>query len=350
MVSCTVQILLWSLIAVLATILLLLIIFSAYIASVAENFVTEFNRHFEVFCENLPGITYREEVYIPLENGVYEKPLATALVDISYNVSISNCANILPLPNPPGFTNQLRIEGIEPINGDRVMFAYIFWNRRLCKAVIAFTGTEFISEWQSDIEFEQVAPTSLNGYKTGVLIHQGFYDIYIAIRDQLWNWWNNNQSWVKTLYITGHSLGGALSTICAYDFAEVFLNRDCNISNGCNSHTCTPDIPNDCNDPCISVNLPIHYSFAAPRSGNPTYAREFYKRLPTSLRIVNTEDVVPTLPPATWDRYTYEQTAGSIPFTISLGSFRDNHSQAYYYHLPECAQVAGCNVIPQNLT
>lgn len=175
----------------------------------------------------------------------------------------------------------------------------------------------------------------------------------MSIRDQLWDWWNNNQScdfvapkgWVQTLYITGHSLGGALSTICGYDFAEVFFDRDCNVSAACNSQTCTPDIPNACDDPCIAKSLPIHYSFAAPRSGNTTYARTFNQRLPTSLRINNSEDVVPQLPPATWEGYTYEHTAGNVPFTISLGSLRDDHIQAYYYHLPECPQVARCNIV-----
>lgn len=274
-------------------------------------------------------------------------------MDISTNVSISNCSNILPIPDPPGFTHQLRIEGLEPINGDKLMFAYIFWNRHLRHAAIAFTGTEFISEWQSDFEFEQVPPVVLNGYKEGVLVHSGFYEIYVAIRDQLWNWWNDKQKseevapkdWVRTLYITGHSLGGALSTICGYDFAEVFLDRDCNISAACNSRTCTPDIPNECGDLCIARSLPVHYSFAAPRSGNTVYASTFNQRLPTSIRINNTEDVIPQLPPATWEDYTYEQTGGSVPFTISLGSLREDHIQAYYYHLPECPQVARCNIV-----
>lgn len=336
---------LWSLIAVFVTIVICIIIFTLYIDITINDFINKYIGNVNSFCDNPPPIVYREEVYIPYENGVYEKPLATALVDISTNTSNANCSSVLPIPNPPGFTHQLRVEGLEPINGNKVMFAYIFWNRRTCHAVISFTGTFFKSEWQSDFEFEQIPPTALNGYKDGVLIHKGFYDIYMSIRDQLWNWWTTNQSWVRTLYITGHSLGGALSTICGYDFAEVFFDKDCNVSAACNSLTCTPDISNTCNDPCIAKFLPIHYSFAAPRSGNTTYARTFNQRLPTSLRINNTEDVVPDLPLSTWEGYTYEHTASNVPFTISLGSLRDNHIQAYYYHLPECPQVARCNVI-----
>lgn len=137
--SCAAQIILWSLISILATIVLAVIIFAAYVAGETERFISAFNQQFDLFCETLPPLTYREEVYIPYENGVYEKPLAIALMDISTNTSISNCSNILPIPNPPGFTHQLRVEGLEPINGAKLMFAYIFWNRHLCHAAIALS-------------------------------------------------------------------------------------------------------------------------------------------------------------------------------------------------------------------
>lgn len=346
MVPYSIQILLWSLASALATIFLAIIIFYLYYLNFRAQFVAEFNQSFENFCDNLPSIVYQEKVYIPFENGVYEHPLAIALADIAFNTSAANCANILPLSNPPEFNSQLRIEGIEPFSGENVMFAYIFWNRKLCHAAIAFTGTVSIAEWRSDFDYEQVPPIALNGYQDGVLVHRGFYNIYMTIRNKLWDWWDNNSHWVKTLYITGHSLGGALSTICGYDFAEVFEDRECG-TNACNSQTCNPQLINECDDPCLLMNLPIHYSFAAPRSGNPTYAKIFNQRLPTSLRINNTEDLVPQLPPASLLEYIYEQTGGSVPFTISLGSLAQDHIQAYQYHLPICADVAPC-IINQN--
>ena len=321
MASCGVQILLWVIMAVLVTLILSFMVFYLYLISYRQGFINEFDDQFNQFCDSLPPITYRRAVYIPFENGVYEKRLATALLDISFNTTKANCTNVLPIPNPPKFNNQLRVEGPDPITHQQSMFAYIFWNRGLCHACISFTGTETVAEWQSNVQFEQVAPTSLNGYTSGVLVHKGFYNIYLSIRNQLWDWWNKN-SWVKTLYITGHSLGAALSTICAYDFADVFVEDDCD----------TESIK------------PIHYSFAAPRSGNVKYSRVFTVRMPTSLRINNTEDIIPQLPPATFRGYTYEQTRGSIPFTISLGSLKQDHVEAYAFSLPECAQVADCYV------
>ncbi len=361
---------------------LLIIIISLMLASAMEYinyFYGMINQQFGDVCSDVSPITYRESVYVPYQNGVYEKSLATALVDISFATSRSNCTSLLPIPNPPGFTHQLRIEGIAPISRETLMFAYIFWNTD--SAIISFTGTEFNSVWKSDLQFQQVAPIALNGYKPGVLVHKGFYDIYVSIRDQLWNWWNNNGSHIRTLYITGHSLGGALSTICGYDFADVFINNiHANNSQHCNHHNhCDKNHHNHCNNHhnhcdnhhnhcdnhhnhdknhtvcinndkgeddtrCLIRYKPIHYSFAAPRSGNIEYVNVFNERLPTSIRVNNTEDIIPALPPAVIKNEIYEQTGGNLPFTSALDTIQNNHSRAYIDHLPECAQVAKCHI------
>lgn len=112
-------------------------------------------------------------------------------------------------------------------------------------------------------------------------------------------------------------MGGAVSTICAYDMANAFEGYTTEI-------------------------YPIHYSFAAPRSFNVKGAMEFSKLIPTSLRIVNTEDSIPTLPPATWDGYTYSQTIGMISFTKSLGSLGADHVTAYKNFMPVCSNNAAC--------
>jgi len=313
-------------------------------SNIRQSFINQFNEYFDELCES-PDTIYRKDVYIPYKNGTYEKDLATALLDISFNVTKANCDNLLPIPNPPEFNQQLRIQGISPIDGQSTMYAYIFWNMSLGFACIAFTGTVSLSEWKSDVQYEQVAPTQLNGYQDGILVHQGFYNIYLSIRNQLWSWWNQNSTCITTLFITGHSLGGALSTICSFDFADalspiISMNKDIK-----------------CVVPKDEIYFPIHYSFAAPRSGNTGYVQVFNERIPTSIRVNNTEDIVPQLPPAAWingpilkklglfwDGWIYEQTGGNIPFTVSLGSIANNHIQAYHDYLPECAQVAPCHI------
>lgn len=296
----------WIIAAVLITIILCYIFCQIYIQNVKNNILNQLIIASSGYCNSIGPINYREAVYIPQNNSIYEQKLATALLDISFATTLSNCSNII-VPNPPGFTHQLQIMGIDPSTGINSMFAYIYWND--IQAVIAFTGTFSKGEWLDDFNYPLVPATVLNGYQSGVECHKGFYSIYTAIRSELWAWFQEHL--VLHLYITGHSLGGALSTICAYDFADY---------------------------------NPIHYSFAAPRSGNVDYANIFNTRVPQSLRINNTEDIVPTLPPATFRSYTYQQTGQNVPFTISLGSLSKDHSQAYMDYMPTCPVVAKCQM------
>jgi len=71
---------------------------------------------------------------------------------------------------------------------------------------------------------------------------------------------------VKCLFITGRSLGGALSTICAYDIHNI---DDVEI---------------------------VHYSFSSPRVGNAIFAKEFNRRVVHSYWTYNTEDLVTEIP------------------------------------------------------
>jgi triacylglycerol lipase len=259
---------------------------------------------FDSFCKTAVPVVYRESVYRPEINGRYEKSLAIALFDIALNTTKSNCDFLLPIINPPGFEDQLRVEGIDPISNKSHMFGYLFWNFNTEELIISFTGTLTISTVLLDMYYSQVPALNLNGYQDGVMCHSGFYNIYMAIRSILWTWWDHNKHRIKTIYITGYSLGGALSTLCAFDFAE---------------------------------EQPIHYSFGAPRSGNIQYADLFDQRVPTSLRINNTEDFIPQLPLAsmgTLDRvFIYKHTGGNVPFTYS-GSLSANHLDAYIDFLP----------------
>lgn len=307
--ECGIQILLWVLIAIVGMIMILYLAFLLYIRHLEMQFIKGVTAEFEHFCDTLPPITYREAVTLPVAPDSYSQELAVALVDISFAVAASNCQGV-QVPNPPGFTNQLRIEGIEPTSGDKVMFAYIFWNDTT--AVIAYTGTVYVSEWRSDFEFQQVPPVKLNNYQAGTLVHKGFYDIYLNVRTALMDWWNKHSSTITTLYVTGHSLGGGLCTLCAYDFQGL------------------PETL-------------VHYSFASPRTGNSTFAVAFNGLVENTVRVNNTEDLIPQLPPATFKGWNYEHTGGNAPFTISLNTLLEDHMLAYKEYLPACPQVSGCN-------
>lgn len=259
---------------------------------------------FDNFCKTAIPIVYRGSLARPQIDGVYEKSLAVSLFDIALNTTKSNCDYLLPIMNPPGFDDQLRVEGLDPITNRPHMFGYLFWNFDTGQCIISFTGTLTISTVLLDLHYGQVPGTGLNGYEENILCHRGFYNIYMSIRSVLWAWWQENRHLINSLYITGYSLGGALSTLCAFDFAD---------------------------------ENPIHYSFGAPRSGNVAYADLFDRRVPTSLRINNTEDIIPQLPLASMGTldtvFIYKHTGGNVPFTYS-GTLASNHLDAYIDYLP----------------
>ena len=79
----------------------------------------------------------------------------------------------------------------------------------------------------------------------------------------------NDSSDKWTVAFTGHSLGGALATLAAFDIG--------------------------CRYPEGLVNLKM-YNFGSPRVGNGHFAKEFDKKVPDAWRIVNRNDAVATIP------------------------------------------------------
>jgi hypothetical protein len=75
-------------------------------------------------------------------------------------------------------------------------------------AVIVFRGTDDVPDWFAN----------LDGRSTLVeqgSIHTGFYDAYHALKAQVMKLLEKAKA--KHIWITGHSLGGAVALVCAYD-------------------------------------------------------------------------------------------------------------------------------------
>lgn len=306
------EIILWGLIFIIATIIIFYFLIYYQLVNLPDTVINTLASKYDKPCNLQFELGYRESIYVPKNPAIYEKKLATALLDTCFMTSSANCTAILPIENPPGFTNQLQLNGIEPVSKQNLFIGYIFWNQASGQAIFSFSGTEQLIAWKADFRYHQVPPTELNGYKDGMLVHQGFYDIYSAVRNQIMCWWEENP-WVKNLFITGHSLGAALSAICAFDFAGI-TNENKKL---------------------------IHVSFASPRLANIEFAKEFDERIPQSINVINTEDLIPALVLAQLFGYTYETLGQLTPFIKSGGSLSYNHIDSYYYNLPdepECAK------------
>ena len=168
-----------------------------------------------------------------------------------------------PATPPPGLTelkNHLQsadFELVETFNEGGTQ-AFLATRSTDKIAVLAFRGTEADSwkDVKTDIKFRF--------YKGehGAKMHRGFRDAYQKIKDQVKSAVDQHTQ-DNTLYITGHSLGGALAIIAAKH-----LERDA---------------------------LAACYTFGSPRVGNEEFAEEI--RAPI-YRIVNAADGVPRVPPS----------------------------------------------------
>lgn len=132
------------------------------------------------------------------------------------------------------------------------------------QAVLCFRGTTDEKDWATNTQAKpQPSPYDL----PGLTFHKGFWRAYEQIADQIeLAVLQHVAGSGKTLFITGHSLGGALAQISAAHLCQVKPGIDIG---------------------CV-------YTFGAPRAANGAYK----KVVPVPLhRVINGWDVVPIVPP-----------------------------------------------------
>jgi len=139
------------------------------------------------------------------------------------------------------------------------------------EVVVAIRGTLTVWEWLQDAKFLFKPFTNVAG---AGLTEDGFTDMYDSFSFQPAP---NGSSFIQDLLgrlspnsnvtITGHSLGGALATLLALDFA---------------AHSALP----------LTV-----FTIASPRVGDLTFSRVFDNIVPACFRVANRLDIVPKTPP-----------------------------------------------------
>jgi triacylglycerol lipase len=182
---------------------------------------------------------------------------------------------------------------------------------------VVFRGTKTISEWISDATFSQVDYTYVAG---GGKTETGFTDIYATIESQILAEVNALAATgaYSTLYVAGHSLGGALTVVAAPDLA---------------AHTPFPS--------------PVVYGFAGPRAGDPIFAADYDGAIANSWRVVNTNDEAPKVPNAVTvvfgpapdfkrELFFYEHVSGEYDITFgqpihSISDLVYDHSSCNYF-------------------
>jgi len=181
-------------------------------------------------------------------------------------------------------------------------------------AWIVFRGTDGIKEWLQDFDFTQgdlpakhvnvQRSLHLTGTKITPSVHSGFLEIYMKLRDTLYN----SLAKVKPLkvVVTGHSLGAGVATICGLDLLKYGYDTQV-------------------------------YNFASPRVGDQVFCNIVDKSKLPLYRIVNSSDVIPTLPPSVAPNFNvankpffYNHCGDEHSFDINGQSLVYNHQMIIY--------------------
>jgi hypothetical protein len=223
--------------------------------------------------------------------------------------------------------------------------------------VLAFRGTQSLDEWLRDAtalptRFALDTSTSTPGY-----VHLGFYEQYVTGTDGTAPSTSDPRpvgslaaqvaaalpalesaagGQALPLFVTGHSLGAALATLCAMDVAVNFAAQ---VAEGGAGLTMT--------------------NFASPRVSAGTvvdgitvfdvqqFIINYQERVPDSFRVVNAADLVPILPPPSLQVPKIKTsllfahvTGDPITYCAQLQTIANNHSLADNYQ-PYAQAAAG---------
>jgi triacylglycerol lipase len=204
---------------------------------------------------------------------------------------------------PPGYQIQAQFDA--DVLGNHEPIGFLMSSNT--DAILAFRGTADFPDAIADIRAIQVE-YPYDG--SAGMSHAGFTGIYQSAREAV-------KAAVAALpqglilYVTGHSLGGALAVLATQDIA---VNA--------------------------AFHAPIMYTLAGPRVGDPDFANRFDNVVVTkntsSWRIVNMFDLVPLLPPERifdplkLKTYFYQHVADVLLIGFLKGGAIENHSLDNY--------------------
>lgn len=175
--------------------------------------------------------------------------------------------------------------------------AWVGYSTELRAVVVAFRGTESLIDVLVDANIiphgfdpayplpaasRAASPDPRPPVPDGHWVHSGFFNAYASVRAAVWRVVDECMAaggggdW--HVYVTGHSLGGALATLAAYDASATTFTSG-------------------------RVAGLTMYNFGSPRVGNGVFADAYDARVPDTWRVVNADDVVARVPRAVGYRH-----------------------------------------------
>lgn len=221
-----------------------------------------------------------------------------------------------PLKDPP-YGSPMPLFASPTAGAKREIFGFITRRQGNGPVYVVFRGTQSPADWVANLEFKHVKHPWGN-------VEAGFSEIYGPCSETVLSALRTMHATapLRKVYVTGHSLGGALATLCAADLAVSGVAPD-----------------------------PAVYTFASPRVGDPAFATRFNQACHEVWRVVNTEDIVNTVPLATplaeilripkylepaehlfafLNHLNYEHVGTPVDFTQHNGNIIGNHQLLTY--------------------
>jgi hypothetical protein len=251
----------------------------------------------------------------------FTKSTALLLLDLIGRLEYTND---VPITSPNGFTLIQQLKS----GSDSPVFCGMWMNNN--DLYIVFRGTKTQAEWSLDLQTQQDPITQdtislqvewtrpnrnhIMRNEDQILVHSGFLELFqefesaITTTIQVVN--------PSHLYISGHSLGSAVSQLCGFAYSD--------------------------------LNIPmVVYAFASPLVGNEAFAIAANNSFALH-RVTNRDDLVPLLPlnvmfNLTGDHnpYLYATAGTDHSFSNNWGSWQNNHIIPIYIN---CLQDIECPI------
>jgi len=152
-------------------------------------------------------------------------------------------------------------------------FAFMGVDMSTRRVILAFRGSDTLTQITLELIHHALVP--LPSAAAGVMVNKFFLRAIDALMKKFTKALIDLQSSCKgcELFITGHSLGGAMSILAAHH-----IQRD------------------------LAIGTPTVYTFGSPRVGNAPFAQHLEERVPRLFRLVNAADLVPHIPACTYNK------------------------------------------------
>lgn len=193
-------------------------------------------------------------------------------------------------------------------------FGFVSWDGT-GNAFVVFRGTMSKADAVIDAEVDQTPYALAPGFGN---VQIGWNNVYTSASPALLAQLASIGA-VSRLFFTGHSMGSALSTLAV------------------------PDVATNSSIQPGSSRSYVHYNFASPRVGDVAFAQAMNGGAVPTFRVVNTEDLVPDVPPPLLGSTVYQHIGTPVDFTAEYLTTDGNHSMAdcYWYAINHVTQPQG---------